>query len=262
MNSQNNMSSHAFNNPGSGNFSNTGGGFKNPSHNHQPSKPSGHVPDSNFRGNQHQQTPVNQNYYTGQPSANHQAAGQSHAQPHNPSAQTDSDRDYRMIAAYAKRSALQFKPVGTRVSDSKKFSNQTIMIEGALRVDPNNPQNKAYDWGSKISIQVTMSELPIVIGVLLGSAPSCEFSSHGPKKDKSFNIENQGDKFFISVIQGGKSAVGVGVPLIDAMQVGHLALSQYLDNFPGINSETALRNISAMCNALNNANKFPLKKGR
>lgn len=257
------MNGHAFNNPGNGGFSNHGGSFQNGGMN-RPTPPPNSGGPSHSAGNSNppqNSGPNNrQNVNPQQPQSGYQANNRAPANA--PIQQPESDRDYRMIAAYAKRSALQFKPVGTRVSDSKKFSNQTIMIEGALRVDPNNPQNKAYDWSNKISIQVTMSELPIVIGVLLGIAPSCEFRSHGPNKDKSFNMENQNDKMFVSVIQGGKNAVGVGVPLVDAMQVGHLALAQYLENFPGISSDTALRNISAMCNSLNNVNKFPLKGTR
>jgi hypothetical protein len=292
------MSGHAFSNPGNGGFNNQGFQGGQPQQNrggqprdnqHQqqsgqnrpqpPARGQGYQSrQSGWQSNQnqgHQQVPTHLTGPQGgqqaptpiaQPGLQDHHGEEHHQAPHidnqqqNTNAQHE-DRDYRMLAAYGKRSALQFKPTGTRISDTRKFSSQTIMIEGAMRLDPNNPRNRAYDWAQKISVQVTLSELPIVIGVLLGLAPSCQFSNHGRENDKAFNFELQENKhFFVSVMQGGKNAVGVQVPLVDAMQIGHLALSQYLQNFPGINSETALRNIQTLCNMMNNANSFPLKK--
>lgn len=285
------MNNHAFNNPGQGIFRNDQGmsAGNNPRVQNQgqfqPNSPSAHsnqapAPNSGYgqgyapQGGHTSRAQNMSNQQAGSqqggggrsygPQGGNQSQGEQYpyGQNYGQQSSTEDDRDYRMIAAYGKRSALQFKPTGTRVSDSRKFSHQTIMIEGAMRVDPNNPQNRAYNWGDKINVQVTAGELPLVIGVLLGMAPSCHFGNHGKNNDKAFNLEFQQDKFFVSVMQKDKNAVGVAVPLVDAMQIGHLALSQYLCNYPGLDSETAMRDISRLCNQLNQANKFPLKPSK
>lgn len=273
------MNNHAFNNPGQGSFRNDQGmsAGNNPRVQNQgqfqPNSPSAHssqAPASNSgygqgyapQGGHTSRAQNMPSQHAGSPQGGGGYSNGSQGLNNGQQSNTEDERDYRMIAAYGKRSALQFKPTGTRVSDSRKFSHQTIMIEGALRIDPNNPQNRAYNWGDKINVQVTVGELPLVIGVLLGMAPSCHFGNHGKNNDKAFNFEFQQDKFFVSVMQKDKNAVGVAVPLVDAMQIGHLALSQYLCNFPGLDSETAMRDISRLCNQLNQVNKFPLKPSK
>jgi len=97
----------------------------------------------------------------------------------------------------------------------------TVYLDGAHGTGP-----KAYDWKNKIRVMMTMSELPQVLAVLLGFMPRCEFKNHGPKKDKGFSMEDQGDKVFVKVFCGeeGKKMKAVPMPPEDAYYVSQVVL--------------------------------------
>ncbi len=229
----------------------------------------GHVPQQPPQYNQvHQQGHVRQ-----QASQYNHAQQQGHApQQKNPQANTCnnspsntasnqdgvSERDYTMFPVYSKRAALQFKPSETRKSQGKNFSFDTIMIEGANRINPNDRNDKRYDWQNKLSVQIMLSELPIVIAVFLGIMPSCQFMNHGQNNDKGFSFERQGDGLFGSVFhKGGSMAVKLDWPT--TLNIGHFMLSQYTNNFTGLSSESILRNINRMCQDMDLSSTFPLK---
>lgn len=172
--------------------------------------------------------------------------------------ETDNDRDYTMFPVYSKGAALQFKLSETRKRQGRNFSFDTIMIEGANRINPNDIHDKRYDWKSKLSVQIMLNELPIVIAVFLGFAPSCQFMNHGQNNDKGFNFERQDTGMFASVFhKGGSKAVKIDWPT--TLNIGHFMLAQYTTNFEGLSSETILRNINRMCQEMLRTNSFPEK---
>lgn len=181
-----------------------------------------------------------------------------HYQEQNPQNDNENERDYTMFPVYSKRAALQFKLSETRKSQGRNFSFDTIMIEGAVRINPNDHSDKRYDWSKKLSVQIMLTELPIVIAVFLGIAPSCQFMNHGQNKDKGFNFERQEDGLFASVFhKGGSMAVKMDWPT--TLNIGHFMLAQYTSNFAGLGSDIILRNINRMCQDMTACNKFPLK---
>ncbi|MCP4058167.1 MAG: hypothetical protein GY738_12790 [Pseudoalteromonas sp.] len=222
-----------------------------------------HQPNSNgYNGNnsaqQRRPRPQHQSSVNHNPAAhveNPQSQNEAQSRNHN----EDNERDYTMFPVYSKRAALQFKLSETRKSQGRNFSFDTIMIEGANRINPNDPKDKRYNWNDKLSVQVMLTELPIVIAVFLGIAPSCQFMNHGQNKDKGFNFERQNDGLFASVFhKGGSMAVKLDWPT--TLNIGHFMLAQYTANFEGLGSDVILRNINRMCQDMNNCNSFPLKK--
>ncbi|PLT26015.1 hypothetical protein [Pseudoalteromonas sp. MelDa3] len=175
-----------------------------------------------------------------------------------PQNDSENERDYTMFPVYSKRAALQFKLSETRKSQGRNFSFDTIMIEGAVRINPNDHSDKRYDWSKKLSVQIMLTELPVVIAVFLGITTSCQFMNHGQNKDKGFNFERQEDGLFASVFhKGGSMAVKMDWPT--TLNIGHFMLAQYTSNFAGLGSDIILRNINRMCQDMIACSKFPVK---
>ena len=179
-------------------------------------------------------------------------------QEQDPQNNSENERDYTMFPVYSKRAALQFKLSETRKSQGRNFSFDTIMIEGAVRINPNDHSDKRYDWSKKLSVQIMLTELPVVIAVFLGITTSCQFMNHGQNKDKGFNFERQEDGLFASVFhKGGSMAVKMDWPT--TLNIGNFMLAQYTSNFAGLGSDIILRNINRMCQDMIACSKFPVK---
>jgi len=156
------------------------------------------------------------------------------------------------IKSHGTKTAIEVAPDVT----TKEW--QTIRLEAAGKV---SPSGKEYDWKSKISVQLTKQELPVVIGVLLGYLPSAEYGNHGGDKNKGFSIENQGKNFFFKVLEGATSKMMVcPVPIVEAHLMGMLALSQYVKNFEGMSCEAGIIAIRTMCSHMVKGDAYPKVK--
>ena len=148
------------------------------------------------------------------------------------------------LPVHGNNAALQFKP------DVTKRSFFTVRIESAPKI----PNSKSYNWQQKkVSIQFTETELLDVIAVFLGYKVSCNYKSHGTENNKGFEIQYQSDRksFYVSVMgPGAKNSVAV--PFLRGMQIGHLCLSIYVDNFPGLTTDTVISNLIRMAQLNNN----------
>lgn len=169
----------------------------------------------------------------------------------------ESTKRYKNIKSHGKSNAIEFAP------DNTQKGWDTLRIEAAPKKGGNT---KAYDWTNKVSVQVTKTELPIVVAVLLGFLPSCEFGNHGDTA-KWFAIENQGTSFYIKVGQASdKRILPCPVPIVEAHLAGMLALSQYTKNFEGMTTDAALEAIKVMSGHMLKNNAFPkarqMTKGR
>lgn len=135
---------------------------------------------------------------------------------------------------YGGKAALCFE------TDTTRGGVHTIALDAAPVVNP-----REYDWNSKIRIQLTRQEMPIVAAVLFGLHPSCEFKNHGPEKDKGFFIEAQPGKFFVKVFaKGAKHAVPMEVA--DAYRVATLFLRQLRKDSPWMTAGDILTTIRAV----------------
>lgn len=150
---------------------------------------------------------------------------QQRQQPSQTQAQGESAQTYgESVHVYGGKSALCFQ------EDETKNGFPTISIDGATATAP-----RSYDWANKIRVQLTRQELPSVAAVLVGAQPKCNFSSHGPQKDKGFELERQeGGKVYVKVFGGnGQGMRGVPVMPSDLFYVTSLVLRQLLKSMPG-----------------------------
>ena len=101
-------------------------------------------------------------------------------------------------------------------ADLTRNEVHTIALDAATATGP-----KQYNWGKKVRLQLTRSELPIVTAVLLGVMKRCEFKNHGQDNSKGFSMERQdGGKVFIKVFakDEGVKAVPVEAPVLALME--------------------------------------------
>ena len=126
-----------------------------------------------------------------------------------------------------------------------------IHIEGAKGA------NRVYQWQDKINLRFNEGELPFFLGVLFGYLPKFEGSSHGPKNDKFFSIENQGDKFFVKVGQGNKEnlkCVSVPMTLGDAFWVACLFVKVLMQS-TALSESMVMHIVKMMCEQRNGVNR-------
>lgn len=144
-----------------------------------------------------------------------QNAGANNAGYENNPAPVNDFADRKSLHVYGGKAALCFE------MDKNKRDFETLAFDAATSVG-----NREYDWKNKTRIQLTKAELPVVASVFLGFTPSCEFKSHGVKKDKGFSIENQGEKVFFKVFEAGKPVRAVPIESSDMFYVCALVLEQ------------------------------------
>ena len=144
---------------------------------------------------------------------------------------------------YGGKAALCFQSDATRGGADGSKSIQTIRLDAADVIS-----RRDFNWNEKISIQMTRGELPIVLAVLLGFLPECEFKMHGPEKAKGFIIKDQGDKMFVQVFDKGKSLKSVPMTPEDTFEVTKIIIRQMQRNAPwltGAEIITLIRSVAA-----------------
>lgn len=100
-----------------------------------------------------------------------------------------------------------------------------------------------YRWDdTALRIQVTPGEMPDVLAALLGYHASVHFKNHGPKHDKSYQIQNQEHATARLVLSGG----GLGSFVFTLAPADRFALSTqcfraFQRQHGGIGSETLMQ---------------------
>ncbi len=160
--------------------------------------------------------------YAGQPARQHEAAQSSASRPASRAASTPEKEDQNFLShhVYGQKAALTF-------SAAKYKGRSTVMLDGAVALQP-----RKFDWTNKITIAMTQAEIPAVAAVIFGLSKQAEFSNHGPNNNKSFRIEHQGNKLFVTLSEKDKKMVAVPVPLTEAYYIGNLFLKQMADQHP------------------------------
>ncbi len=110
----------------------------------------------------------------------------------------------------------------------------TLGIEAARKI------NGAYHWDDKIRIQVTPMELPVVISVIMGWIPLCQFKHHGEDKNKGFEIKHQRTNLYVALEEKDRGGIGVPVSPSDAFGLAALATRQLCANHPEIDARLVL----------------------
>lgn len=145
------------------------------------------------------------------------------------------DQDRASFHVYGGKAALCFE------ADTTRNGVHTIALDAAAATGP-----KQYNWGKKIRLQLTRSELPIVAAVLLGVLRRCEFKNHGQDNSKGFSMERQdGGKVFIKVMAKGESVKAVPVEAPDVFFVTALFVRQLQKGLPWLDTAGVLALIRA-----------------
>jgi len=144
-------------------------------------------------------------------------------------------KERRSIHVYGTKGALCWE------EDETRGGEPTVSLDAALASGP-----KQFDWQSKVRIQLTREELPVIAAVLLGVQPGAEFKNHGAGNDKGFSVRAQPGGFFVRVWEGDKGlrAVPMGAP--DAYYVATLFLRQLRAASPWMDAQGIIATLRAM----------------
>jgi len=112
-------------------------------------------------------------------------------------------------------------------TDETRQGEPTLRIEAARATAP-----REYDWGQKLSLQLTREELPVIAATVLGLLPRCTYNNHGPNQDKGLEIVHQGTHLFVRVFQKDRGVVAVPVTAADSYALGALCLRQLRKTTP------------------------------
>ena len=145
------------------------------------------------------------------------------------------------IKAHGAKAAIYFTP------DKTKSGYQTVAIEAAEMLIP---AEKKYNWGQKSRLQLTRTEILDVIAVMLGLSSGCEFGNHKGANNavKSFTMKHQGKSVFVSVSESGRPVKPVPIPVMEAIQIGHMMLTVYIQNYPGLSPDVVIPTLARAIN--------------
>ena len=141
------------------------------------------------------------------------------APPHPPATTAPPDRVQCRV--YGGKAALCIDPDETRQGEP------TLRIEAARATAP-----RKYDWGQKLSLQLTREELPVIAATVLGLLPRCAYNNHGPNQDKGLEIVHQGTHLYVRLFQKERGVVAVPVTAADSYALGALCLRQLRKTAP------------------------------
>ena len=146
------------------------------------------------------------------------------APPHPPATTALPDRVQCRV--YGGKAALCIEPDETRQGEP------TLRIEAARATAP-----RKYDWGQKLSLQLTREELPVIAATVLGLLPRSAYNNHGPNQDKGLEIVHQGTHLFVRVFQKERGVVAVPVTAADNYALGALCLRQLRKTAPWLSDQ-------------------------
>lgn len=144
------------------------------------------------------------------------------------------------LKCHGDKFAFEIKP------DKTKSNWHTVRLEAAARIEG----QRAYDWRTKIGLQLTQKELPLVAGFFLTLLQNASCKYHGAQNNKGFDGHFQGNSVFASMHEAGKQKMGVKMSFVDSMMFGHLCLAQYSLNYPNITTDVAYQSIKMLSNRM------------
>lgn len=136
------------------------------------------------------------------------------AKPPQERTTSENKANWRSVHIYGGKAAFCFSLCEVRGGGS-----YSVMVDGALASG-----TREYDWAKKISLQLSSKELLQVLAVLRRRVKVAELSAHGEANDKGFKIEDQGDKFFMSLNKKGEPSRATPMPMIESFEVISLLL--------------------------------------
>lgn len=140
---------------------------------------------------------------------------------------------------YGGKAAFCFTKDRTRTGQ-----HPTVTIDAARAIPG---AERRYDWKNKIVFQLTVGELPLVYGVFYGHLKELRLVGHGTANNKSLSIEDQEDKYFLSMGYGSESPVAIPAYAKDTFRVMTILLEQIKANSPGLSTGDLMRIIQRVC---------------
>lgn len=138
---------------------------------------------------------------------------------------------------YGGSAALCFSETRTKEQD-----RATVTIEAA----PRDKGGKCR-WSEKVSLMLTPSELPLVLGFFLGKLERLELKGHGQAQEKAMTFVDQGDSYFLTLITRGRPPLAVPVPARDGYGIITMLISQMLQNDPFLSAEQVIQLTGIVC---------------
>lgn len=146
---------------------------------------------------------------------------------------------------YGKKAAITIELDTLRKQAGSTETVWTVVFEAADSV------GRTTDWDEKIQFQLMRRELPLVASWLLGMVDKpVLLEYHGPDRDKSLYLEDQGSKLYVKVSQGTR-VVSLPVDHADMHALGQIVLEALQLNAPGTGEYMQvqlLRRVAAMAN--------------
>ena len=175
---------------------------------------------------------------------------------HSPGAEAAERQVREVLQNAAKREFLDLHVYGAKAAlcfsaDETAAGHPTVRIEAAPALG-----GRRYDWGTKLALQATVKELPQILAVLMGWAPSLVVKNHGPAADKGLKLELQGVNVFCGLWQG-KRAMAVPITAPDAYFVTDLVLRQLRRASPHLSSDAILELAGALAKRMSAAGSRP-----
>lgn len=130
---------------------------------------------------------------------------------------------YYSFHVYGTKSALCFSEAQNR---KQQF---TVNVEGAPLL---SKSNNAYDWASKIIIQLSAEEMFLVLAVLNGKLHHIQFSGHGENHDKMMEFQLQSSHYYVRLIQRNRAPISVPMLPVNAVNLTSLLYQQIKKNHP------------------------------
>lgn len=147
---------------------------------------------------------------------------------------------------YASKAALTIELDTLRQQPGEEDVVRTVLIEAAVAT-----AGRGYDWERKIPFQLMRRELPMVAGALLGLLDRpLAIENHGPERNKSIWIEQQGSTYFVKISQGART-IALPVDCSDAYAWNAIVLQALQHNAPSLSGSLQLRLIHRVAEMMN-----------
>lgn len=103
--------------------------------------------------------------------------------------------------------------------DTNRHGRPTLAVEGAFKAGAD------YDWPQKLSLQLTLRELPVFACTCLGWQPECVFDKRGGS-GKGLALQWQKERIFVRLWQGTGHQYQVQAEPADIFHLSALSLRQ------------------------------------
>lgn len=106
---------------------------------------------------------------------------------------TMNSRTKRKVRVYSQSAALTAEATSYPTETINAQQPDTLTLDVAKAISSASGLKPQYDWSNKITLQLSPVELPLLVGVLFGYLPNCEFK----RPTKGIHIERQTNNIYM-----------------------------------------------------------------